>query len=346
MRLRFPVAKEELMTNPSNDSASVPSEIREVAVTGAGLIGMSWAALFLANGLRVRVFDPRSDLEKAVREGLAAMSPALEQLGYSMQGFEQRLRIETKLEAAAAGADVVQESGPEQIEFKRKCFAELEQYVKPQALLFSSTSSLRATMISAEMEHPERMMVGHPFNPPHVMPLVEVVPGERTSQEAAQKAMAFYRALGKAPVLLHREINGFVGNRLQAAVLRESIYLVQQGVVSVAELDTLMANSLGLRWATVGPFKGIHLGGGPGGIKHFLDHLGTMFEGLFNELGEAHITPETIAQLTSQAESAYGPMPNPRMAAERDRKQLGILQSHAAVARKMAEEEKSVMVGK
>jgi ketoreductase RED1 len=333
------------MTQPSDDSSNILSGIREAAVTGAGLIGISWAALFLANGLCVRVYDPRPDLEKAVRDGLTAMAPALEQLGYSTQGFEQRLRIETTLAAAASGANVVQESGPEQIDFKRRFFVELEQYVKPETLLFSSTSSLRATKISAEMKHPERMMVGHPFNPPHVMPLVEVVPGERTSPEAAQRAMAFYRALGKAPVLLHREINGFVGNRLQAAVLRESIYLVQQGVVSVDELDTLMANSLGLRWATVGPFKGIHLGGGPGGIKHFLDHLGAMFEGLFNELGEAHITPETIAQLTAQAESAYGPMPNPRMAAERDRKQLGILQSHASVVRKMAEEERDATAG-
>jgi ketoreductase RED1 len=184
------------------------------------------------------------------------------------------------------------------------------------------------------MKNPGRMMVGHPFNPPHVMPLVELVPGERTSPEAVQEAVSFYRALGKAPVVLHREINGFVGNRLQAAVLRESIYLVQQGVVSVEELDTLMTNSLGLRWATVGPFKGIHLGGGPGGITHFLNHLGGMFEGLFGELGDAHINPETIAQLAKQADEAYGPMPNPLMTSERDSKQLGILQSHAAVMKK------------
>jgi ketoreductase RED1 len=186
------------------------------------------------------------------------------------------------------------------------------------------------------MKNPGRMMVGHPFNPPHVMPLVEIVPGEKTSPEAVQEALSFYRALGKAPVVLHREINGFVGNRLQAAVLRESIYLVQQGVVSVEELDTLVTNSLGLRWATVGPFKGIHLGGGPGGITHFLNHLGAMFEGLFNELGEAHINPDSIVQLAQQADAAYGPTPNPNMANERDSKQLGILQSHARVMKHMA----------
>jgi ketoreductase RED1 len=214
----------------------------------------------------------------------------------------------------------------------------MENFVKPDALMVSSTSSLRATQIARDMKNPGRMMIGHPFNPPHVMPLVEIVPGEKTAPEAVQQALEFYRALGKAPVVLHREINGFVGNRLQAAVLRESIYLVQQGVVSVEELDTLVSNSLGLRWATVGPFKGIHLGGGAGGIKHFLTHLGPMFQGLFGELGEAKINPDTVEQLTRQAEQAYGPMPNALMARERDLKQLGILQSHAAVVKELAEE--------
>jgi len=326
------------MTTQTTDKAATLARYPEVAVAGAGLIGISWATLFLANGLRVRVCDPRPDLEKAVRDGVAAASPALRQLGYSTDGFDERLRIEPDLEAAAHGADLVQESGPENIAFKQEFFARLEKFVKPATLLFSSSSSLRATQISRDMKFPGRMMIGHPFNPPHVMPLVEVVPGEKTAPESVHEAVAFYRALGKAPVVLHREINGFVGNRLQAAVLRESIYLVQQGVVSVEELDTLVTNSLGLRWSTVGPFKGIHLGGGPGGITHFLDHLGGIFEGLFGELGEAHINPETTAQLAQQADKAYGPMPNPRMALERDRKQLGVLQSHAKVMKQMAEE--------
>jgi ketoreductase RED1 len=320
----------------TNLASGALARYKEVAVTGAGLIGISWAVLFLANGLRVRVYDPRPDLEKAVRDGVTNASLALQELGYSTDGVEERLRIESSLEAAARDADLVQESGPENIDFKRKFFAEVEEFVKPDALMFSSTSSLRATQIARDMKNPGRMMVGHPFNPPHVMPLVEIVPGDKTSPEAVHQALSFYRALGKAPVVLHREINGFVGNRLQAAVLRESIYLVQQGVVSVEELDTLVTNSLGLRWATVGPFKGIHLGGGPGGITHFLNHLGAMFEGLFNELGEAHINPETIAQLAEQADAAYGPMPNATMANERDRKQLGILQSHATVMKHMA----------
>lgn len=314
-------------TNEKAGASQVLARYPEVAVIGAGLIGLSWAALFLANGLQVRVYDPRPDLEQAVREGLVSASPALKQLGYATAGSEQRLRIESDLEAAARDVDLVQESGPEQIDFKRECFARLEQFVKPNALMFSSTSSLLPTQIARDMKHPGRMMVGHPFNPPHVMPLVEIVPGQATVPDAVKEALAFYRALGKAPVVLHREINGFVGNRLQAAVLRESIYLVQQGVVSVEELDTLVTNSLGLRWAAVGPFKGIHLGGGPGGITHFLTHLGPMFQGLFDELGETRIDPETIAQLARQANEAYGPMPNPRMASERDRKQLGVLQS-------------------
>jgi ketoreductase RED1 len=328
------------MTSPNESSSALQVLARypQVAVTGAGLIGISWAALFLANGLRVRVFDPRKDLEQAVRDGLAASVSALRRLGYTMDGYEQRLEIEPDLEAATHDADLVQESCPEQIDFKREFFASIEKFVKPNALMFSSTSSLRATDIARDMKNPGRMMVGHPFNPPHVMPLVEIVPGKNTVPEAVEEAVAFYRALGKAPVVLHREINGFVGNRLQAAVLRESMYLVQQGVVSVEELDTLVPNSLGLRWASVGPFKGIHLGGGPGGIAHFLTHLGPMFQGLFDEMGDAHINPETTAELAKQADAAYGPMPNPRMASERDQKQLGILECHARVMKAMDEE--------
>ncbi len=321
-----------------SERSHVLARYPEVAVIGAGLIGLSWAALFLANGLRVRVYDPRPDLAEAVREALANAFPLLQQLGFETAGFQERLRIESGLEPAARNAALVQESGPEQIEFKRQCFAQLEQFVSPATLMLSSTSSLRATHIAREMKQPERMMVGHPFNPPHIMPLVEIVPGQKTAPEAVAEAAAFYRALGKAPVVLHREINGFVGNRLQAAVLRESIYLVQQGVVSVEELDRVVTNSLGLRWSAVGPFQGIHLGGGPGGIAHFLRHLGPVFQGLFNELGEAHITAETAEQLAHQTERAYGPMPNPRMAGERDRKQLGVLRSNAEVMRDLADE--------
>jgi ketoreductase RED1 len=320
---------------PNENPSEILERYPEVAVIGAGVIGLSWAALFLANGLRVRIYDPRPDLEQAVHARLASAAPALRQLGFATEGYEKRLRIEQELEPAAAAADLVQESGSEQIAFKRECFTNLEKFVKPGALLLSSTSSLRATEIARGMKHPERMMVGHPFNPPHIMPLVEIVPGEKTSPKAVTEARDFYRALGKAPVVLHREIDGFVGNRLQAAVLRESIYLVEQGVISVEELDALMTNSLGLRWATVGPFQGMHLGGGPGGIAHFLEHLGPIFQHLFDELGAARLTPESIARLARQAEKAYGPMPNPRMAAERDHKQLGILQSNAQVRKEM-----------
>ena len=322
--------------NPNSERSRILQLYPEVAVIGAGLIGLSWAALFLANGLRVRVYDPRSDLKQSLREALAGAFPILQQLGFETAGCEQRLRIESDLAAAARDVDLVQESGPEQLDFKRQCFAQLEAFAKPGALMLSSTSSLRATEIASEMRRPERMMVGHPFNPPHIMPLVEVVPGQHTAPSAVQHAVAFYRALGKAPVVLHREINGFVGNRLQAAVLRESIYLVQQGVVTVDELDRVMTSSLGLRWSAVGPFQGIHLGGGPGGITHFLNHLGPVFQCLFEELGEAHIDDNTIAQLARQAEEAYGPMPNRRMAAERDLKQLGVLRGNAEVMKDLS----------
>src|SRR6478672_7881313 len=229
-------------------SADVLNRFRNVAVIGAGVIGASWTALFLAHGLNVVVSDPREDAEAEVRDELAKVGPTLDSLGLPNTGLESRLRFEADTARAVNGVDVVQENGPERLPFKQELWAKIET-VCPRSLLLSSSSSLTATQQAALMKHPERLLVGHPFNPPHLIPLVEVVPGEKTTPEAVDDAVAFYAALGKVPRVVRKEMPGFVANRLQRAIFRECCYLVIQGVVKVDELDDIVTSSIGLRWA-------------------------------------------------------------------------------------------------
>jgi ketoreductase RED1 len=167
--------------------------------------------------------------------------------------------------------------------------------------------------------------VGHPFNPPHVVPLVEVVPGAQTPPEGAQAAADFYRSLGKVPVVLRKEIGGFVANRLQSALFRESVHLVLQGVVTPEELDQVVTESVGVRWATAGPFESYHLGGGPGGIRHLLEHLGPGMARRWKDLGQPELTPELVDQVSSDTEARFADAPYDVRTAERDQVQLAVL---------------------
>ena len=206
---------------------------RTAAVLGAGTIGLSWAALFAAHDIDVRVQDPRPDLQEQLDATVAALSSVLGDLG-------GRISVAADLEAAVDGVDVVQENGPERLELKQELWARVEAAAPASALLLSSTSGLMPSDMAARMREPGRLLVGHPFNPPHVVPLVEVVPGAQTPPEGAQAAADFYRSLGKVPVVLRKEIGGFVANRLQSALFRESVNLVLQGVVTPEELDRVV----------------------------------------------------------------------------------------------------------
>jgi ketoreductase RED1 len=246
------------------------------AVIGGGVIGASWTALFLGQGLRVTIHDPRPDIELVVRADLRAVAPTLKELGMEVASLVEdtgTLIFETNLAAAVMDADVVQENAPERHELKQQLWAAIEAAAKPDALLASSSSALPATDIAERMRQPERLIIGHPFNPPHLVPLVEVVPGPRTDPAVAERAVAFYEAIGKRPQLLGMEIPGFVANRLQSALFREAVHLVSQGVVTEQEVDQIVTNSIGLRWAIAGPFQTYHLGGGPGGLPSFLEHF-------------------------------------------------------------------------
>jgi ketoreductase RED1 len=300
---------------------------KNVTVIGAGAIGLSWTSLFLANGLNVTINDPRPDIKETVLEGIEVVKPTLSSLGYEVKNLTAQLYFESDLEKSVANADVVQENAPENIAFKQDLYAKLENYTKAGALILSSSSSIPATVSTEKMKNAERVLIGHPFNPPHLIPLVEVVPGKHTSKAAIAEALEFYRTLGKQPILIEKEISGFVANRLQIALLKESIYLVESGVVTMENLDNIVSSSIGLRWAAAGPFKTFTLGGGTGGFPHFLEHLGPLVESIWGVLGSPKLDEHTKALLLKQAAESYGKIPYEELETERDEQQLAILKA-------------------
>jgi ketoreductase RED1 len=310
------------------DTSAAPrgplDDYRRASVIGAGVIGASWTALFLARGLTVTVTDPRPAAEKQVHDVVYDTLPVLRALGLPVTDLTRNLRFETDLDKAVADADAVQENGPEQLDFKQRIFARIEQATRPDTLLLSSTSGIRATRIAEAMQQPGRLVVGHPFNPPHLIPLVEVVPGERTDPAVVRRAVAFYTALGKKPQVLHKEVPGFVANRLQAALFREAVHLVAQGVVTEQELDSVVTSSIGLRWAVAGPFRTFQLGGGPGGLPYFLKHLGPGLESLWQDLGSPRLDQPTVELL---GEQVRGDESVAVLAAQRDQAQIKLMQA-------------------
>lgn len=300
-------------------------EFRTAAVIGAGTIGLSWAVLFAAHGLHVRLHDPRPDLDDAVADAVAEYTPQLAAQGLSVSGLADRIGIAGDVTDAVRGVDVVQESGPERVGFKTELFTTLARVAPAHALLLSSSSGIPSSMFTGALPDASRVLIGHPFNPPHLMPLVEVVPGPRTSEDAVRRATEFYRSVGRATVVEHKEIPGFVGNRLQLALMQQAIYLVEQGVVTPADLDTIMTSSLGIRWAAVGPFLASHLGGGPDGYRHITEHIGASMRQVVADLGRPTQGAEQTERLIEAVERAYGTDTYAELGRERDRRHLAVL---------------------
>ncbi len=302
-------------------------DIRQITVIGAGVIGLSWTALFLAHGLHVTVHDIAPDAETRIRKGLARLKPGLRALDLSCEGWDARLHVEPDLARAVADADLVQENGPDRIAFKRALWARVEQHAPAHALLLSSSSGIPTRQQARDMHAPGRLMIGHPFNPPHLIPLVEVAPHRQTPPALAQRALRFYRSIGKHPMLLRKEVPGFVANRLQAALLREAVLMVKWGVVSVDELDDIVTHSIGLRWATGGPFLSFHLGGGATGFSGFLKHFarGVQLLWLHSKLSPVRFSRHMNKMLLAQIDDSFGQVPLTELEAERDRRQIALL---------------------
>ncbi len=265
--------------------------IRKIAIVGTGVIGASWAAQYLARGFDVVATDPAPNAETNLRKYVDEAWEQLEAIGLSPGAARDRLTFTPDMKAALAQADLVQENAPERPEFKIKLFADMESTLPVDSIIASSSSGITPSVMQSKCKHPERVLVGHPFNPPHIIPLVEVVGGAKTAPEAIKQAMAFYASIGKKPIQLRKELPGHVANRLQAALYREMLYLIEQGVLSVADTDVAVSYGPGLRWGVMGQSLQWHLGGGEGGIKHFMDHLMEPLAGMMKVLGTPNITP-------------------------------------------------------
>lgn len=276
-----------------------PGAITRVAVVGAGAIGAAWATLATARGLDVVVADPAPDAEERLR---STVDRQREQLPSRETGD---LTLVREVAEAVRDADLVIEAGPERLDVKREIFAAADAAARPDVLLTSSSSGLTPSSFQdACTHHPERVLVAHPFNPPHLVPLIEIVGGSRTDAAAVDAAMATFAHLGKHPIRINAELPGHVTNRLQAALWREAYDLVARGVVTVADVDTAIASGPGLRWALYGPFATQHLSGGPGGIGHVLEHLGPPMLDWWADLGQPELTPELCRTIAAQTDDA------------------------------------------
>ncbi len=301
--------------------------IRRIAVIGTGVIGASWTALFLAKGLDVVATDIAPDAEASLRRFVDMAWPALKRLGLAPNASQSRLTFTADFLTAVNGADLVQENGPERIEFKRKLYGQLDGVLPPDVIIASSSSGLTMSEIqTACPSHPERCLIGHPFNPPHLIPLVEIVGGAKTSEDTIQRASEFYTALGKQTVRLHKEVPGHVANRLQAALAREVYHLVAEGVVSVADVDAALCWGPGLRWGIMGQVLLNHLGGGQGGIEHFFQQFTGPITAWWKVLGSPQLTPELQQKLVDGVRAEAGSRSIDGLAAERDEVLLGLLE--------------------
>ena len=271
---------------------SVNPPVKKMAIVGTGVIGASWAAYYLARGLDVVATDPGPQAESNLRKYVDEAWPLLNEVGLSPGASRDRLTFSSDTGAALASADWVQENAPERPDFKIKLFAQMDEATPPNSVIASSSSGITMDVIQSGCKRPERCVIGHPFNPPHVVPLVEVVGGAKTSEATIERAMTFYAAIGKKPVRLHKALPGHVANRFQAALYKEVLYLVQQGVLSVADADVAVCYGPGIRWGVMGPSLQWHVGGGEGGIKHFMEHLMEPLQGMMKALGTPDVTPQ------------------------------------------------------
>lgn len=299
----------------------LPSQVQQVAIIGTGVIGSGWAAHFLAQGLGVRAYDPAPGAEGRLRQAVAAAWPALARLGLREGADVGRLVFCDSMEAAVSQAQFVQESAPERLPLKQALLAEIDAAAPLEAVISSSTSGFAATDLQAECRNAERVVVGHPFNPPYLIPLVEVVGGEKTDGAVVDWTMDFYAAFGKRPLRLSREVPGFVANRLQEALWREALHMVNEGMATVSEIDAAIVDGPGLRWAIMGPLLVFHLAGGEGGMGHMLDHFDPNEFASWSKL----LAPPITAELRRKMVEGCLEEANGRTIAELERERDGCL---------------------
>lgn len=291
----------------------------KTAVLGAGVIGASWASLFLASGKKVAIFDANPDVEKVVRDYVASAWPVLDSLGLvGAQSNAEAVSFHTSASDAVKGATFIQESVPEKVEIKHALYRDIEPSLEKDAIVASSASGITLSEMQAGWQDPSRFVLGHPFNPPHLIPLVEVMGNDRTEATVPESAQAFYESVGKVTIRVNKERPGHVANRLQAAVWREAIYMVKEGMVSVEDVDKAMWAGPGLRWAAMGPNQLFHLGAGVGGLQEFCQRYSDSFNRWWDDLGDVKLDAETAALLVNGINDAIGDASHSALSQQRD----------------------------
>jgi carnitine 3-dehydrogenase len=308
-------------------SRVAPQDVRTVTCVGAGVIGGGWVAYFLAKGYRVVAWDPAEDAQARLQHLVEAAWPALSELGLAEGASLDNLTVEPDLAVACAQADFVQESAPEDLELKRKLLADIDAATPEHVVISSSTSGYGMSEMQVRCAHPERTVVGHPFNPPYLIPLVEVVGGEATSAEVVDWTADFFRHAGKSVIRMEREVPGFVANRLQEALWREALHMVEAGEATVEEIDLSITDGPGLRWALQGPMLTFHLAGGQGGMAHMLDHFGPSLLSPWTRLEAPELTPKLRDAVVDGCEREAAGRSIDELVAERDRGVIAILRA-------------------
>jgi carnitine 3-dehydrogenase / betainyl-CoA thioesterase len=306
----------------------VAEGLRTVGLLGGGVIGAGWAARLLLNGVDVRLYDPAPDAARGVAETLENARRAYERLTLAPLPPEGAFLVVDSVADAAAGADLVQESAPERLELKQALLAEADRAAPATALLCSSTSGLRPSELQAELEHPERFVVGHPFNPVYLLPLVEVCGGGRTAPETVSRACEAYRSLGMHPLVVRTEVDGFLADRLLEALWREALWLVHDDVATVAEVDDAIRYGAGLRWSVMGTFLTYRIGGGAAGMRHFLAQFGPALAWPWTKLTDVpELTEEFLDQLAAQSDEQAGGRSVRELERARDDALVSVLQA-------------------
>ncbi|WPO69987.1 3-hydroxyacyl-CoA dehydrogenase NAD-binding domain-containing protein [Streptomyces sp. KN37] len=304
-----------------------PEEVRRVACVGAGVIGGGWVAHFLARGYDVTAWDPAPDAGPRLRRLVSAAWPALTQLGLAEGASQDRLTVTATLEEAVAEAQFVQESAPEKLGLKRDLLAKLDAAAPAGVVIASSTSGYPMTDMQTEAADPGRLVVGHPFNPPYLIPLVEVVGGERTDAEAVTWASRFYEIAGKSVITMKNEVPGFIANRLQEALWREALHMVASGEATVQEIDDSITEGPGLRWAFMGPMLTFALAGGEGGMAHMLDHFGPSLKSPWTRLEAPELDKKLYDAVVAGCEEEAAGRSIADLVAERDQGVIDVLRA-------------------
>lgn len=307
-----------------------PTQVSRAAVLGAGTIGASWAAWFLARGIEVDVWDPRPEAEAYVRRYVADAWPAMARIGMVEGASPDAWRFHATAEHAVADAEFIQENAPERLPIKQELYRRIDDAMRPDAILGSSTSGLLMSDMQQGCRSAARFAVGHPFNPPHLIPLVEVVAGRDTAPETVAWCLDFYRHIGKRPIHIRKEAPGHLANRLQAALWREAVSAVVTGLASVEDVDTAISAGPGLRWAAMGPHMTFHLGGGEGGIEHLFAQFKPAFEAWWATMSTPELSPENCQQIIDGVKAEARGRSLADLATERDRILLPLLELVAA----------------